>query len=147
MKDMFNLINPLLAIAPAQNTNLGTTALTGISINRRGYESATFVIATGNLTDADAAYGVEVQEADDNGSGAAGTYAAVADVDLVGTEALAGFTFAADSATRKIGYVGNKQWIRIVITPTTTADSGNSPIAAICILGHPTQEPTANPPA
>jgi hypothetical protein len=31
---------------------------------------------------------------------------AVADADLIGTELLAGYTFADDAETRKLGYVG-----------------------------------------
>ena len=147
MKDMLNLIHLVPAIQPAVNTNLGTTALTGASIDRRGYEALTFAIITGALTDADAVYAVTMEEADDNGSGSPGAWTAVAAADIIGTLALAGFNFANDGVCRKVGYIGNKQWVRIIITPTTTADSGNSPIAVIAILGKPTQVPTANPPA
>ena len=40
-------------------------------------------------------------------------FAAVADADLIGTEAEAGFTFFADDGeTRKLGYIGNKRYTR-----------------------------------
>ncbi|MBA3852927.1 MAG: hypothetical protein C0503_00850 [Gemmatimonas sp.] len=143
MRDLMNDIHPKVAIAPVVATD--NTALVGLDIDRTGYDSLTFVLGMGTLADVDATFAVLVEHADDNGSGAAGSYAAVADEELVGTEALAGFTFAADNACRKIGYIGGKKWCRITVTPS--GNTGNAPIAALAILGHPSVKPTANPPA
>lgn len=145
MKDQMNKLHVINVIPPADRANIGTTPIVGTGVNLLGYASLFFAILLGALTDTNATYAVLVEEADDNGSGAAGTYAAVADDDLIGTEALAGFTFANDGVMRKIGYRGNKQWVRLTITPTG-ADAGNSPIAAVAILGNGA-EPTSNPPA
>jgi hypothetical protein len=139
MKDMMNAIHPVVAVAPYVATD--NTAAVGSAIDRLGYDSATFVIATGTLADADATFAVLVEESDASGSG----YEAVADGDLIGTEALAAFTFAADGATRKIGYRGIKRYLRITVTPS--ANTGNAPLCVIALLGHPSRVPAANPPA
>jgi len=127
-------------IAPAANANLGTTALTGTVVNTAGFESLTFVIQTGTLSDADAVYSVLVED----GATTAVSDGAVADAYLIGTEALAGFTYAEDGYCFKIGYIGTKQYVRLTVTPTTTADSGNSPISALAILGNPRVMPQSD---
>ena len=69
--------------------------------------------------------------------------APVAAKDLVGTLALAGFTEASDGTTRKVGYIGNKRYTRLTITPTGNAAA--APMSAIALLGHPVSAPTPNP--
>ncbi len=139
MRDHANNITIRPVIAPAANTDLGTTALVGTVIDRAGYETLTYAIVTGTLSDADAVYVVLLEESDNDSS----NFTAVADADLIGTEAAAGFTYADDGETRKLGYIGNKRYTRLTITPTTTAQSGNSPIAAIAILGRPHSAPVS----
>lgn len=139
MRDQAHNITLRPVIAPAANSNLGTTPLVGSIIDRSGYESLTYGIITGTLSDADATYTVLLEESDDSGMSGA---SAVADADLIGTEAAAGLTFAHDGETRKLGYVGNKRYTRLTITPAA-ADSGNSPIAAIAILGSPHGRPVS----
>lgn len=142
MKDLMNLITPVPVIAPALNTN-ADTAIVGAIVDRDGYESVTYVINTGTLTDANATFAVLLEEGDAANLSDA---AAVADIDLLGTEVLAGFTFAADGVCRKLGYIGSKQYTRLTVTPTGN-NSGDAPIGAVCLLGHPHAAPTANPPA
>jgi hypothetical protein len=69
---------------------------------------------------------------------------AVADIDMIGTEALASFTFADDAECRKLGYIGSKSYIRATITPA--ANAGNLFVAGMWVQGHPASAPTANPP-
>lgn len=144
MKDMTSTMTFKRALSPAVNTNLSTTPLVSEIIDRQGYESLTFAIITGALTDADAVYAVLVEDGDD---AALGDAAAVVDEQLVGTEVLAAFTFANDNVCRKIGYVGNKRYVRMTITPTTTAQSGDTPLAVIAILGNGHIGQQVNPPA
>ena len=139
MRDHANNLTVRPVIAPAANTDLGTTPLVGSIIDRSGYETLTYAIITGTLSDANATYAVLLEESDDSGMSGA---TAVADADLIGTEADAAFTYADDGETRKIGVVNNKRYTRLTITPTG-ADSGNSPIAAIAILGRPHTAPVA----
>ena len=69
---------------------------------------------------------------------------AIADAKLIGTEAQAAFQFGDDLGVRKIGVKVSacSRYSRLTITPTTTADSGNSPIAVLCILSKANRVPT-----
>lgn len=139
MRDLYNNLTIRPVIAPAANANLATTPLVGAVIDHRGYDSALYAINLGALTDADAVYAVLLEESNIVDS----DFTAVADADMHGTEAAAGFTFDDDGEVRKLGYKGFKRYTRLTITPTTTANSGNSPIGAIIILGSPSIAPVA----
>lgn len=139
MQDLFNNINPA---TPGVAAPTDTTAVVSGIVDLQGYDSLTFVIGTGTLADADATFTCLVEEGDDSGLSDA---AAVADDDLLGTEALASFTFAEDDSAFKIGYKGNKRYVRCTITPA--ANTAAAPIAVIPLRGHPSLVPTANPPA
>jgi hypothetical protein len=134
MRDLHNHIAYAVVTAPISGA-ADNTAQTGTGVDRLGFESLEFVIQLGVLADADATFAVEVQESDELASG----YAAVADADLLGTEALAGFTFAADGGFRKIGYKGNKRYVRTVITPSN--NTGAWPVAVLAILGNARRNP------
>lgn len=98
----------------------GTTPSAGDWIDMQGWEALTFTVSTGTVTDAGttAGFAFEVQESDTT---AAADATAVADADLVGTEAA--LTVTADTDDDKligsIGYVGSKRYVRIVATGTT----------------------------
>lgn len=139
MRDLMNQIHIKRAISPVSVAD--NTAQTGEVVDLQGYDSCTFVIATGSIADADATFAVEVQECDTSG----GTYTAVADANLVGTEALAGFQFDDDNECRKIGYIGSKRYVKLVITPSGNASAAL--LSAVAVLGHPNRSPTSNPPA
>lgn len=138
MRDLASNITFRPVIVPAANANLGTTPLVGTVIDRLGFNSLVYGIITGTLSDADATYTVLLEESDLSGSG----FTAVDDAYLTGTEAAAGFNFGDDGETRKLGYRGTKRYSRLTITPAA-ADSGNSPIAAIAVLGDPANAPVA----
>lgn len=141
MRDLMNNVHlvPLIAPVAARTDN---TAVVSAIIDRAGYDSLTFGIVTGTNTDANATFTVLVEDGDASNLSDA---AAVADADLIGSEALAGFTFADDVECRKIGYKGAKRYTRVTVTPSGN-DSGNIFLAGIAILGHPASAPTANPP-
>jgi hypothetical protein len=139
MKDLMNNIHVARVLSPVSVAD--NTAQVGQVIDRRGYDSVTFVIATGSIADVDATFTVLLEEADNVGMTGA---AAVADADLLGTEALAGFQFDDDNETRKLGYIGNQRFLRLTITPVNNASAAL--LAAVAVLGHPTVAPTANPP-
>lgn len=140
-RDLFNSINPLPAVPPAATTSDNTAFVSSI-IDTAGYESLTFVIATGSLADADATFAVTMEHGD---NAALSDTAVPAATDLIGTTALAGFTFAADNKTFKLGYVGLKRYVRMTVTPS--ANTGADNICVVAILGHPHNVPTVNPPA
>ena len=139
MRDLLNQIHIKRAISPVSVAD--NTAQTSEVVDLQGFDSCTFVIATGSLADADATFTVEVQECDTSG----GSYTAVANADLVGTEALASFIFSDDNKCFKVGYVGAKRYVKIVITPAANASAGL--LSCVAILGHPNVSPTSNPPA
>lgn len=139
MRDNFHNLKFVPVIDPATNTNLASP-LVGAVVDRAGFESVTYVIQTGDLDDTAATYAVLLEESDEDTFG--GEENAVADADLIGTEADAGFDQAADVETRKLGYKGHKRYTRLTITPTG-AGAGDSPISALCVLGHAHDRPVA----
>ncbi|RWO08265.1 MAG: hypothetical protein EOS15_29855 [Mesorhizobium sp.] len=141
MRDLMNNIHtvPLIVPVAARTDN---TAIVSSIIDTLGYESCTLVLVTGTNTDADATFTVLVEDGDNS---SLTDNAAVADAQLLGTEALAGFTFADDNECRKIGYVGSKRYVRMTVTPANNA-AGNIFLAGVAVLGHPSLAPTANPP-
>jgi len=141
MRDIMNNVHVVNAIPPVA-ARTDNTAIVSSIIDVRDYDSAMFAISIGTNTDTNATFTALLEESDaSNMSGAV----AVADADLNGTEALAGFDFADDTETRKLGYRGAKRYIRLTITPAGN-DSGNIFVAAVAILGNPMIAPTANPP-
>ena len=118
MKDLMNKIHALRVISPVSVAD--TTAQVGQIIDKKGFESVTYVIATGSLADADATFTVLLEEGD---NAALSDAAAVADADLLGTEALAAFQFDDDNETRKLGYIGSKRYTRLTITPVNNASA------------------------
>lgn len=134
MRDLHNNIDVRRAISPVVATD--DTAIVSQIIDCAGFDGMEFAIATGTLADADATFAVLVEH--DDASNLA-TAAAVPDSQLLGTEAGASFTFAADNVTKKIGYIGTKRYVRLTITPT--GNTGNAPVAAVAIMGFPKLAP------
>ena len=139
MQDLMNNIDVKRVISPVSVAD--NTAQVGQVVDRRGFHSLTYLIATGSIADADATFAVLLEESDASGSG----FAAVADADLLGTEALAGFQFDDDNECRKLGYIGSKRYTRLTITPSANASAAL--LCAVAVLGSPAIAPTANPPA
>lgn len=139
MKDLLSKINVKRVISPVSVAD--NTAQVGQIIDKKGFESLTYLIATGSLADADATFAVTLQEGDASNLSDAATVAAA---DMVGTTALASFLFSDDDKCFKLGYIGSKRYTRLTITPSANASAGL--IAAIAVLGHAQIQPTANPP-
>lgn len=134
MRDLYSNLTFRRAISPVSVAD--NTAQVSQIIDRQGFDSLVFAIATGSIADADATFAVLVEDDDASGFG---TAVAVADSELNGTEALAGFQFDDDNETRKIGYIGNKRYVRLTITP-----SGNASAAVLCavaVLGNAALKP------
>lgn len=135
MRDLSHSLALRPVIAPVVVSD--NTAAVGTVIDRLGFESVTYAILTGTLADADATFAVLLEESDEDDA----NFTAVADADLIGTEAAAGFNYGDDGEARKLGYVGAKRFTRLTITPT--GNSGSAPIAAVAILGHAHDRPAA----
>lgn len=137
--EMTNNVTIKRVISPVSVAD--TTAQVGQVIDHQMYKDAMYVIATGSIADADATFTVLLEESDQSGS----NFTAVADADLIGTEALAGFQFDDDNECRKLGYKGIKRYTRLTITPVNNASAAL--LSAVCVLGKPAFAPTENPPA
>lgn len=136
-RDLHNHLHFVNAEPPVTQTN-SDTAFTSATIDTAGYESLEFVIMLGTMTDTDVTAAVVMNESDDSGMSGSN---AVADAHLLGTEAAAAFQFGDDNGVRKIGYVGSKRYVNLVITPTGN-NSGALPIAVLAIQGHARHQPT-----
>ncbi len=138
MRDLHNHIKPMRCISPVSVAD--NTAQVGQIIDRQGFNSLEYLIAIGSVADADTTFTVLLEEGDASDLSDA---AAVADADLLGTEALASFQFDDDNEVRKLGYRGNKRYTRLTITPANNASA--AVLAAVAVLGHPEIGPTSNP--
>ena len=141
MRDFANSIQVKCVLSPVA-TPADNTAQVGQIIDRLGYDGLTYVIAVGAVPDTDATFTVLLEESDAaNMAGAA----AVADADMIsqtsGTapEAAASFQYDSDDQVRKLGYIGNKRYTRITITPASNASA--TLIAAVAVLAHPSVAP------
>lgn len=139
MRDLHNNIHVKRAISPVSVAD--NTAQVSQIIDRQGFEGLEFVISVGAVADADATFTVLVEDGDNS---ALSDAAAVADRYLLGTEVLAGFQFDSDNQPRKIGYIGNKRYIRLTITPANNASGALMCVDAL--LGYAALAPTLNPP-
>lgn len=101
-------------------TLAGATKAEGDWIDMQGWQSVTFSVSTGTVTDAGTAagFGFQVEEGDDTTDAGA---TAVADSDLIGTEAALTVTGDADDnvLVGSIGYRGSKRYVRMTAVGTT----------------------------
>ena len=146
MRDLHNSIRVLKAIPPQA---VGTTGIANGSlsdvIDRQGYESVEFIVnhGSGGASVADVTT-VILYESD---SATAASFTSVANADLLGTEAAVGCpaenprtSGVGKNKTGKLGYIGNKRYLRMRIYGTGTA---TSIVAAQAILSNPSRRPTA----
>lgn len=114
MLDLKSHIAPAQSIAPAAYT--ATT--NGADVDLANYDAAVFVVDVGVVTADDLV--LTFQEADDDGAGAPDSYADVAAADLDGS--IPTLTTATDETIATVGYIGNKRWVRAVVTDSGTGD-------------------------
>lgn len=141
MRDLASNLHFVPAFVPVA-ARTDNTAIVSTILPVAGFNAAVLALVTGTNTDTNATFAVLLEESEDSGMSGA---TAVEDKDLIGTEALAGFTFSDDNKCRKLGYIGNKAYIRATITPAGN-DSGNIFVAGMWVQGHAASRPTANPP-
>lgn len=136
MKDLHNNIAVRRAVSPISQA--GNAAIVGAIIDRQGFGSLEYAITLGTITTAGTTYTALLEESaasDMSGSNA------VADVDLLGTEALASFVDTEINTSKKLGYIGNKRYTRLTLTPA--GNTGASTISAVAVLGHSRLSPVA----
>lgn len=142
IKDLHNNSRTKTVISPLA---IGANATkTGIVIDRQGYGGVELIASYGAVTTTGTVVTMVVFEGD-----VTGTLTSVANDYLLGTEAL--FSLAAGArvagtgkeVTKRIGYVGNKRYLRVDAVQTGTTSVGVVGVAAL--LHSPGVAPTANP--
>jgi hypothetical protein len=142
MKDLYNNLEVVSIIDPVTVTDSGAPAAVG-DIDLAGFNSALIVYSVG--TEAGTLSGtlyhtLKLEHADDDGTGSAGDYAAVAAADVLGvTPSSTGIIFTIDdpekdNAVYKCGYVGGKRFLRI--TAAETGAPSGCPISVVLVKGH-----------
>ncbi len=137
MYDLHNDVKFSRAISPAAAVTDNTAWVSQI-LDTANYFHNELAINLGALADADATFTVLMEEGDESDLS---DNAAVADEDLLGTEAEAGFNFGDDNETRKIGYIGTKRYIRATITPAN--NTGNAFVDALWVQAGARKSPVA----
>jgi hypothetical protein len=132
MRDLTNNIQVKRVLSPVSVAD--NTAQVGQIVDQSGYDELAYIINTGSLADADATFTVLLEEGDAANLSDA---AAVADADMIsqtpGTapETAASFRYDSDDQVRKLGYIGNKRYTRLTITPANNASAGLMSAVAI----------------
>jgi hypothetical protein len=133
-RDIYNNVKLVSVITPQA---VGTTGIAGgklsSAIDLKGYGSAMFSYQSGTSASVADTITPLVYEADATGD----TFTSVAAADLLGTEAA--ITLSA-SAAKKVGYKGNKRYLKLRLYGTGTA---TAIVAATAVLGTPEAAPVA----
>ena len=137
MRDLYNNVEVRLGFAPLATAQTDNTAIVSQIIDMRGFKSLVWLVVLGILSDADMTTTVLMEHGDDSGLSDA---ADVPDSQIDPTEAIMAFDFDDDSSTRKMGYVGEKRFVRLTVTPA--ANTGDIPIGIIALLGTADQRET-----
>jgi hypothetical protein len=125
--DLHNSYKYTLAIEPVAAAT-SNTAIVSTILDMANFSGAELVLVTGTNADADAAYTVLLEEGNASNLSDA---SAVADADMIGTEAQASYTYADDATTKKLGYRGAKRYIRATVTPAN--NTGNTFLAGVWV--------------
>lgn len=127
-RDLYSNIGTAQAIVPAVKSAAGD----GIAIDTKGFSSVAFVVNTGAIA-GDGEFGLAIQESDTT---TGGDFAAP-EAHFVDSNAPA--TLEA-SSTYKLGYRGNKRYVRLRLTK---AGGTSIALGAVAVLGNPHDAPVA----
>jgi hypothetical protein len=118
--------------------------ITGKIIDRQGYGGVEFVAGYGAIVTTGTVATLVMFEGD-----VTGTMTSVADADMLGTEALASrlggatTTGVGSNVAKRVGYKGNKRYVRVDVVKTGTTSVGCVDVKAI--LFNPNVAPISNP--
>ena len=127
MKDIYHDNALAVSIAP-QSTS---SDVTGNTVDLQGFEAVMFNLYYGDVADGESA-SFTVQESDDNSN-----WSDVADADLLGSEPSISGTTGDESGVSKVGYIGNKRYVRVNLTAPTTG----KPFSGIAVKSHARHDP------
>lgn len=140
MKDMSNSIATAVSLVSA----VRTAAANGTGVDLQGYESATLIAdvgAEGDTLSSSVYFEISLEHSDDNS-----TFTDVAQADIVdGTISSGGIWLKLDGTAGgnpdtageifRVGYIGGKRYIRVVLAKSGTHSNG-TPIGAFVMKGH-----------
>jgi len=135
MRDMHSNIKVLNAITPQAvgTTGAANGKLSGI-LDRQGFEAVEFVFQSAASASVADTINPVVLEAAATGD----SFTSVADADLLGTESGQKLTLTAAGAS-KIGYIGNKRYLKLRLYGIGTA---TAIVSAIAVMGKASRVPT-----
>lgn len=150
MRDLYNNISAVAAHPIATLTTTGSPQFnTSGDIDLQFFESATVLLDLGDIDElggspvGTAKVEVQLEHADDDGTGSAGTYSNVALADVVGPSSVSNGivgSYTDDQTVKKVcGYIGGKRFIRLTARPTGLTNGG--PVSMLVIKGHPRHAP------
>lgn len=141
MRDLHNNTDVRPATNPYDHAT-GDAVITTEICDLQGFESVELYYQYGSIADSNVTFTAIFYEDSESDMS---TESAVADADLLGTEALFIPLFSDDNKVYKIGYVGKERYVRCKITPS--GNTGALLVSGVWVLGHPANAGTANPPA
>jgi len=131
MRDIKSVVNAAVAL-PAQKISAAGSVSGGL-VDLSGYKSAMAVIFTGNDF-ADGSYAVSIQE----GDAADGSDLAAVASDYLLADA-AGGVAAAKNAVSRVGYLGEKRYIKVTVAASAVASG--STVGVLVLQGDPLNAP------
>ena len=149
MQDLNSNLAPVQAI-PARTISQVGGALVSGNVDLAGFNAAQVVVHYGDIDEMGASpqgsaqIAVKLEHADDDGTGAPGAYAEVTAADVTGAGSVAAGVVAtpvSDLVPTTVGYVGDKRFLRITLTPTGLTNGG--PVGVLVNKGHPRHAPVS----
>lgn len=148
---MHNIANNIVIAQPLNPQTIQAAALNTGNIDMQGFESLAVVVAIGDIADtlgASVRIDLKIEHAEDNGSGAPGSYAACTDEDVLNFTGLASGVFASIDASGKenkrhvIEYRGGRRFVKVTATPVSLVTGG--PVAMLALKGRAHEMPVDN---
>ena len=149
MRDLHSNIDIVQAVAPVLVLDATTPA--DAEIDLQGFNSAEIELSIGLKSADTGTITLSLQHADDDGTGAADTYANVAAVDMLGVTPSSGVIHTIDcdgdagdetSTVVRYGYVGGKRFLKTIVAEAG-ANANGVIIGVNVVKGHPLDGPTS----
>lgn len=148
MKDLYSKITAVNVVSPVVGSN-GSAPAAVSDVDLAGYNSALILFSLGlesGTLSGSLYWTLKLEHADDDGTGAAGSYADVAAKDVLGVTPASGIICTVDAPAEdekvyKIGYVGGKRFLKFTIAETGTPSG--CPMTIILLKGAPQDAPAA----
>lgn len=130
-QDLYNRVSAAKTLAPEART----TSASGTAIDLQGYESAVALIEVGAWTDGTHTYALQESDTTTDGD-----FADVVDADLQGTEPAVA-SGSTENTVHKLGYLGDKRYLRVRVVITAGPSTGLASAATI-VRSHGRHQPS-----